>query len=121
MITHSLIVGALLLFSMSVHAGVMAMDGISVAANPAGTVTNSNAVLHRDAGLQQGGGNGKDVMEAPVETECVERRNCTVPRVETIRDLLVINANASGAGPLILILLILIASFSYLRRAQFTK
>ncbi len=122
MVSHSLIVGALLGISLSVSAGAITMDGISVVANSADAMVNSNAALHKDVGLRQGGGNGKDVAEAPVRSfSCVGRHNCSVAQAETVRDLLTINAQSSGAGPLVLIVLILISSFAYLRRARFTK
>ncbi len=124
MITHSFIVSALLAVSLSAQAGAIAMDGISVEANPVDAGTTSSAVLHREVGLRQGGGNGKDVTEAPgTEGQCAASPNCAiVPRVETLQDLLVVNRNASGLGPFILLLLLVLTAIVVLsRRSPSTK
>ncbi len=124
MITHSFIVSALLAVSLSAQAGAIAMDGISIEANPADAGTTSSAVLHRDVGLRQGGGNGKDVTEAPTtEGQCAASPGCTIiPRVETLQDLLVVNRNASGLGPFILLLLFVLTAIVVLfRRSPSTK
>ncbi len=135
MITHSFIVGALLAFSLSAHAGAIAMDGISVEANPVVAEANSGAVLHRDVGLQQGGGNGKDVEEALDSVACTSAQVCenpasvenftpieSFPRVETFSDLLAVNRTASGAGSLLVLVLILAGSLIFFsRRSPSTK
>ncbi len=128
LITHSFIVGALLAFSLSAHAGAIAIDGMSVEANPVDAAANSNAVLHREVGLRQGGGKGKDVWEAPLNLitceqssapddvdDAQENPECenltpispTAPRAESLSDLLAINREATSEGSALLLLILI--------------
>lgn len=126
MVSHSLIVGALMTFSLAVQAGVVAIDGMSIGTETATAM--ANAALHKDVGLQQGGGNGKDAWEAPVsDSRCEKKAGCSQsiashPRAETLADLLAINKESTGKGSLLLLLLLLVLVITvYSRRSPSTK
>lgn len=123
MVSHSLIVCALLNFSLVAEAGTVPLD-----VNPAEVTAALDAVLHKEVGLQQGGGAGRDVVEAPVVMEdCKTADHCShdstdnAPRIHTLHEWFAVPQQSSEANPLIAILLIFIASFFYLRRSPSTK
>lgn len=122
MISHSLIVCALLAFSLASQAGAMPLDDGGVEA-----VAALNAVLHRDVGLHQGGNDGKDVVEAHALDDCKSASVCadhpvvTPAKVQTLDEWFAVKKNSSDANPLVALLLILTSTFFYLRRAISTK
>lgn len=128
MVSHSLIVSVLISFSVAVQAGAIAIDEKSTEINPAVVSADINAVLHKEVGLQQGGNDGKDVMEALDNTlECVDD-SCKpalavqMPSAQTLSDLLDLNRESSGFGPLIALLIIVSATIVYAsRRSPSTK
>ncbi len=120
MVSHSLIVSVLFSFSVAVSAGTISVDETSTEINPAVVSADVSAVLHKDVGLQQGGDDGKDVMEAlagPIE--CVSN-NCKLvaqgPNAQTLGDLLNLNRESSGLGPLVTLLIIVVATGFYICR-----
>ncbi|WP_039912650.1 hypothetical protein [Cellvibrio mixtus] len=122
MVPHSLIVCALLNFSLAAQAGTVPLD-----VNPAEVTAALDAVLHKDVGLQQGGVTGRDVAEAQVNKEdCKTADHCSdstdnPPKIHTLHEWFAVPQNSSEANPLIAILLIFIATFFYLRRSPSTK
>lgn len=129
MLTHSLIVCALLSFSLTVQADVASVEGSSTEARIETTAT-MDAILHRDVGLQQGGGVSKDVTEVHTTlSDCSPQGKCLNagiephgPRAQTLNDLLILNKDAADPSFLIFILLVIIASVIYAtRRAPSTK
>lgn len=127
MLTHSLIVCALLSFSLTVQADVASVEGSSTEARIETTAT-MDAVLHRDVGLQQGGSVSKDVTEVHT-SDCSPQGKCLNasiephgPRAQTLNDLLILNKDAADPSFLIFILLVIIAGVIYAtRRAPSTK
>lgn len=121
MISHSFIVCALFAFSLVAQAGEISLD-----ANPADASVTLNAVLHKDMELQQGGNDGKDVMEAQGDDACKSGNACAVdvvsnPQMQNLDDWFVVRRSASEANPLIAIMLIVASTFFYLRRSTSTK
>ncbi|PUA28532.1 MAG: hypothetical protein B0W54_19035 [Cellvibrio sp. 79] len=120
MVSHSLIVSALLSFSMAVQAGSIAIDGQSIETNPAEIPADVSAVLHKEVGLQQRGNDGKDVQEALHGTTGCANDNCKfiaqVPNAQTLGDLLDLNKESSGLGPLVALLIIVVATGIYISR-----
>ncbi len=123
MVSHSLIVCALLNFSLVAQAGTVPLD-----VNPAEVAAALDAVLHKEVGLQQGGDTGRDVAEAPAVTEdCKTADHCSrdstdsLPKIHTLHEWFAVPQNSPEANPLIAILLIFVATFFYLRRFPSTK
>lgn len=125
MITHSLIVCALFSFSLAVQA-----NGVSTDGNVIGTSTEAiaaiNAIFHKDVGLQQGGVVDKDVaVPPPASGDCMSRGDCVEAameqrgaRVETLKDLLILNKEPSGSSFLIFIILVVLLGVIYATRSS---
>lgn len=129
MVTHSLVVCALLSFSLTVQADIASVEGTTPEATIETTAT-MDAGLHRDVGLPQGVGASKDVTEVhhPVDN-CLPHSDCVDgsveqhgPRAQTLNDLLILNKDAADPSFLIFVLLIVIGGTVYAtRRAPSTK
>ena len=125
MITHSLIVCALFSFSLAVQA-----NGVSTDGNVIGTSTEAiaaiNAIFHKDVGLQQRGGVDKDVaVPSPSLDDCMSRGECVEAaieqhgvRVETLKDLLILNKEPSGSSFLIFIIFVILLGMIYATRSS---
>ncbi len=112
MISHSLIVCALITFSLAIHAGAAAIDGMSMdAGTPA---VAQSAILHKDVGLHQGGGKGREVLEAPLTASgCTAEESCSTaaaksaaPDAKTLQVLFVLSSGSSHGGVLLVLLLV---------------
>ena len=120
MVSHSLIVSVLFSFSVAVQAGAVSLDEKSAEINPVVVSADIGVVLHKEVGLQQGGEDGKDVLEAlEGAVECADD-NCKLiaqgPNAQTLGDLLDLNKESSGFGPFVALLIIIVVTGIYTSR-----
>lgn len=126
MVTHSLIVSALLVFSLTISASSEVSDRI-LETLEVEDVSVHNAALHKEVELHQGEGNGKDALgvredECVNQTECLPKGETSVTHVQTLADLFSANKPHSDPAPTWIFLMLLSAiAIMIVRRFSSTK